>query len=90
MSVDLENFSIGYSVLSKRIYLYRYGEAHRAVLDKRDASQEIMWAIVSMMMEDAPKGASQSVRFDENCYRVAVEPITRAEFDRDRNGTTTP
>lgn len=74
---DLSKIRIGFSSLSGKCYLYRHGKDPQVALDKREATPEVQAAIVEMMMDGAPKGASQKVTFGNGWYEITVKPCKR-------------
>lgn len=74
MTCDLSKIKLGYSPLSKQVYLYRHGKDSRLALDKRDAQADVMAAVVEYMMDDAPKRASQVVMFGKKRFEITVKP----------------
>jgi len=78
--VNMNNIGIGYSCLSKKLYLYRHGKDKHTALDKRDATRDVHAAIVEAMLDGMPEGATQNVTFDgKQWYEITVKPIPRPE-----------
>jgi hypothetical protein len=74
MTIDLNKLKVGFSSLSKSIYLYRMGKDPIVSLDKRKATPEVIAAVIEYMMDEAPKGATQSFSFGDDWYTISVKP----------------
>lgn len=74
MSKHLDNIRLGYSPLSNTIYMYRHGKNPQVALEKRNAEAEVMAALVSMMMQGAPRGSEMDFTLGDKRYTIRVTP----------------
>lgn len=82
----LEKIKIGYSPLSRELYLYRHGKDKRLALSKRPCEHDVMAGIVEMMMDDAPKGSKKCVCFGDQCFEISVIPIPLEKYELRKRG----
>ena len=75
--VNLNKIKLGFSPLSEEIFLYRHGKDEGEVLDKRKAEEDVMRVITTMMMYDAPKGATKTYRFGSQQYELSLKLIKK-------------
>lgn len=75
MVINLDKISLGYSSLTEKIYLYRYGKTEGEALDKREAEKEVMVVITEKMMAGTEKGASMEYCFGDQRYKLTVQKI---------------
>jgi len=73
--MDLKKIKIGFSPLSRQLFIYRHGKNEQVALDKREAQQDVIAALIEYMLDDAPKGASQVFHFSDKSYEVTVKPV---------------
>ncbi|MBD3261261.1 MAG: hypothetical protein GF334_06185 [Candidatus Altiarchaeales archaeon] len=71
---DLNKIRLGHSILTNKIYMYRYGKDERHALDKRDAEKDLFVTLVDYMMHGTPKGSTKKVIVDGVSYCVTVKP----------------
>lgn len=79
MATDLSKIKIGHSPLTNSLYIYRHGKDPTLALDKREAQQDVIAAVVGYMMHDAPKGASQVFHFSDKSYEITVKPLATTQ-----------
>lgn len=78
----IEKVRIGYSPLSKTLYLYRHGKNPAVALEKREAEHDVMAALVQYLTDDSPKGSEMEFTLGDRRYRVRVEPVATPEGEQ--------
>ena len=70
-----DNIKLGYSSLTKKIYLYRHDKDDKWSLDEREVQNEVMSVFVDFMMDDSPAGDTLEVKIENKYYELSVKPI---------------
>lgn len=72
--MDLNKIKLAHSPLTDRLVLYRHGKDPALALDKREAKQDVMTALVNYMMHGTDKGSEKDVFIGDTWYTVRVTP----------------
>ena len=76
---DLNKMKIGHSPLDDTIYLFRHGVDETEALDKRDAEADVMSAVITKMMHEAPNGSALRITLGDSQYDLSVSPVLNKE-----------
>lgn len=74
---------IGYSGLTKTIYLYRHGKDETLALSKREAEPEVMAAVVERVLDE---GGSMTIQFGERAFTIDVRERSNLGVVFDKKG----
>jgi hypothetical protein len=70
---ELDNIKLGYSTLSKQIYLYRHGKDAQLALEKRECEPDVMDVLVLSMTDNTPKGSIKTFTLNNKTYKLTLE-----------------
>ena len=76
-TLDLNKVKIGHSPLTDTIYMYRHGKNESEALDKREAEADVISAVITKLMHDAPKGSTLKVTLGDTKYELSVKPVKK-------------
>jgi hypothetical protein len=76
-ALDLNKVKIGHSPLTDTLYIFRHGTRDNTPLAKREAEADVISAVITKLMHNAPKGSSLKVTLGDTEYELSVKPVKK-------------